>query len=298
MNFDPHLQAFIRDGYTIFPAVHSAPLMQRWRDAYAPLCEAASLPGRPPVAWLAELLEAAPALFLPMVAHPLLLDFAEAAMGPFVQLDSTAFNLFPSLPAAQAAGRVNGWHRDRYAWVPQTRDYLRPWCINTITYLQDLTAATGPLCVIAGSHREPIVFSADERERPHPRQTLLEPRAGDVVVTHGQLAHAGSPNISGGPRYFLSASLNLCWLRHRDTLAGPRVSALVADARRRRDRRMLRLLGQDELLWERSNPYFETDDDTTRWQRWQAEDRALLQQPLALDLNPLPTTDATTAHTP
>ena len=193
MNLDSHLETFVRDGYTVFPAVHSPALMQRWREAYAPLCQAASLPGQPPVAWLSELLECAPALFLPMVAHPLLLDFAEAVMGPFVQLDSTAFNLFPSLPAAQAEGRVNGWHRDRYACVPQTRDYLRPWCINTITYLQDLSAATGPLRVIAGSHRDPVVFSADERGRPHARERLLEPRAGDVVVTHGLLAHAGTP---------------------------------------------------------------------------------------------------------
>ena len=284
MNLDSHLETFVRDGYTVFPAVHSPALMQRWREAYAPLCQAASLPGQPPVAWLSELLECAPALFLPMVAHPLLLDFAEAVMGPFVQIDSTAFNLFPSLPAAQAEGRVNGWHRDRYACVPQTRDYLRPWCINTITYLQDLSAATGPLRVIAGSHRDPVVFSADERGRPHARERLLEPRAGDVVVTHGLLAHAGTPNTSGGPRYFLSASLNMCWLRHRDALAGGRVAALVADARARRDRRMLRLLGHDELLWERSNPYFETGDDRTRWQRWAAEDTALLVRPLALDL--------------
>ena len=47
---------------------------------------------------------------------------------------------------------------------------------------------------------------------------------------------------------------------------------------------MLRLLGHDELLWERSNPYFETGDDRTRWQRWAAEDTALLVRPLALDL--------------
>ena len=61
-------------------------------------------------------------------------------LGPFVQIDSTAFNLFFSVPTEAAAGRVNGWHRNRYAFVPQTRDYLRPWCINTICYLQDLTA--------------------------------------------------------------------------------------------------------------------------------------------------------------
>ncbi len=280
MNPDDALEQFIHDGYTIFPAVHPPALMQRWREAYAPLCEAASLPGRPPVTWLSNLLEAAPALFLPMAAQPLLLDFAERVMGPFVQVDSTAMNVFASLPRGEAAGKVNGWHRDRYAFVPQTRDYLRPWCINTITYLQDLTASTGPLRVIRGSHRDPVVFSDAERTRPHPRETLLEPRAGDVVVTHGLLAHSGTPNTSGGPRCFLSTSLNLSWMKHRDLLAGPNVQALIDDAHERGDRRLLRLLGQDGQLWERSNPYFMTDDDTTRWRAWAEEDRAALKRPL------------------
>ncbi len=276
------LSQFQRDGYTLFPAVHGHALMQRWRDAYPSLCRQATPPGGPPASWLANLLEADTALFLPMAAHPLLLDFAELAMGPFVQLDSTAFNVFPNMAPATAQGRVNGWHRDRYAFVPQTADYLRPWCINTITYLQDLTASSGPLRVIPGSHRDPVVFSATERGLPHPRERLLEPRAGDVVVTHGLLAHAGTPNTSGAPRYFLSASLNLSWMRHRDNHSGPRVSALADDAQARGDRRLLRLLGRDPLLWERSNPYFMTDSDEARWAAWAEEDRAALLRPLPL----------------
>lgn len=269
-------------GYTVLPAVHGAALMARWREAYEDLCRAASLPGRPPTTWLANLLEADPALFLPAAAHPLLLAFGERVMGPFLQIDSTAFNVFPSVAPDAAEGRVNGWHRDRYAWVPQTRDYVRPWCINTITYLQDLNRDNGPLRLIPGSHRDPVVFSAQERGRPHACEVLLEPKAGDVVITHGLLAHSGTPNTSGLPRYFLSTSINLCWLRQRDSFAGPRCQALIEDARERGDRRLLRLLGHDETLWERSNPYFMTDDDETRWAAWIEEDRALLKRPLEM----------------
>jgi len=39
---------------------------------------------------------------------------------------------------------------------------------------------------------------------------------------------------------------------------------------------MLRLLGADPLLWERSNPYFASGDDASRWARWVVEDRAAL----------------------
>ena len=41
------------------------------------------------------------------------------------------------------------------------------------------------------------------------------------------------------------------------------------------------LLGQDDLRWQRSNPYFMTGDDETRWKAWIAEDRAALEAPLA-----------------
>ena len=283
MTPDDAFDSFVRDGYAVFSGLYAPALMQRWREAYRPLCEAASLPGRPPVSWLGDLLEAAPAHFTPLVAQPQLLAFAERVMGPFVQIDSTAFNLFPSVPTEAAAGRVNGWHRDRYAFVPQTRDYVRPWCINTLCYLQDLTADNGPLRVIPGSHRDPVVFSADERVRPHPRERLLAPRAGDVVVTHGLLAHSGTPNTGNGPRYFISTSLNMSWMKHRDALAGPRVQALIDDARERRDRRLLRLLGQDGQLWERSNPYFMADSDEARWAEWTAEDDSQLLRALEID---------------
>ena len=282
MELQQHLDHFVSHGYTVFPALHAEPTMQRWRDAYGPLCGQASLPGQAPATWLANLLEADPMLFLPLVWQADILAFAEHAMGPFVQVDSTAFNVFPTVDPGRAGGRVNGWHRDRYAFVPQTRDYTRPLAINTITYLQDLTEANGPLRVIPGSHRDPVVFDADERQRPHARERLLQAQAGDVVVTHGLLAHSGTPNLSGQPRYFLSASLNLCWLRQRDSFGGPRCQALIADARVRGDRRLLRLLGQDGQRWERSNPYFHTDDDATRWQRWNDEDRAALITPLNL----------------
>ena len=96
------------------------------------------------------------------------------------------------------------------------------------------------------------------------------------MVTHGQLLHSGTPNTGSADRDLVSISYNLCWLRHRDSLNGPRVQALIDSARARNDRHMLRLLGADPLLWERSNPYFDTEGDATRWAQWVAEDKAAL----------------------
>ena len=271
------IEQFKTDGYTVFEGLHDEALMQAWRDSYWAMTRAASLPGAPAVVWLSCVLEFNPALFLPMAAHAQVLDFAERVLGPFVQLDGLAFNVFPQMTKEQAQGKVNGWHRDRYAEIPQTSDYIRPWCCNTITYLQDLTADTGPLRVIPGSHREAVVMTAQTRSLPHAREKLIEARAGDVVFTHGLLAHSGTPNTSEGPRYFLAASYNRSWMRHRDNHSGPRVQSLVEAARKRNDRRMLRLLGVDELLWERSNPYFLSGDDEARWAEWIEEDRAALK---------------------
>ena len=277
MKLQDRLDQFKVDGYTVFHGLHDEARMQAWRDSCWATSSAITLPGAPPAVWLSSVLELNPALCLPMAAHPQLRDFAEQVIGPFVQLDSLSFKVFPSLAPEAAQGKVNAWHRDRYAEIPQTRDYLRPWPCNTITYLQDLTARSGPLRVIAGSHRDPVVFSAEARTQPHPRETLIEARAGDVVLTHGLLGHSGTPNTSGQPRYFLSASYNRCWLRHRDNHAGPRVQAVVEDARARNDRRLMRLLGHDDLLWERSNPYFMSGDDEARWAAWIEEDRAALR---------------------
>ena len=277
MNLEGRIDQFKTDGYTVFEGLHNEARMQAWRDSYWALTTAASVPGAPPVTWLSGLLEFNPALFLPMAAHPEVLDFAERVMGPFVQVDATAFNVFPHVPPADAAGKVNGWHRDRYAEIPQTRDYIRPWSCNTITYLQDLDAATGPLRVIAGSHRDAVFFNAQARGLPHPRETLIQARAGDVIFTHALLAHSGTPNTSGQPRYFLSVAYNRSWMKHRDNHAGPRTQALLDVARARNDRRLMRLLGDDPLLWERSNPYFMSGSDEARWAAWTEEDRAALR---------------------
>jgi ectoine hydroxylase-related dioxygenase (phytanoyl-CoA dioxygenase family) len=201
---------------------------------------------------VANLLEFDPLLFLPLAAHPELLDFAEQVMGPTVQLDSMAFNVFPNVAQEKATGVVNGWHRDRYAEIPEGTDYIIPNGVNAIVYLQDLTAASGPLRVIPA--RTDSRFTCRRRNAVcRTRMSCCSTRGrGDVVFTHGSIVHSGTPNTSGGPRYFLSAFYNRCWMRHRDNHSGPRVEALIEDARARGDLRLLRLLGIDAKRWDRA----------------------------------------------
>jgi hypothetical protein len=263
------LECFKRDGFTIFEGAHPPELLTGWRDAYDELCsrEGESV-------WLIGTLEVDPDLFLPAIANPEILDFAEEVMGPFVQLDSLAINAFPSVDAKAASGTVNAWHRDRYSEIPVTRDYTHPLGCNTIFYLHDITDEYGPLRVIPGSHREAIVPERTWRHEKRADELLIYPKAGDVVFTHCNLLHSGTPNTSGRLRYFMSASYNRSFMRHRDGLDGVKTKAVVERARAKGDRRLMRLLGVDEQLWDRCNPYWFTGTDEERWRAWIQEDRA------------------------
>jgi hypothetical protein len=246
-------------------------LIERWREAYEQKCESEG-----EAVWLSGTLEIDPWLFLPAIANADLLDFAELVMGPFVQLDSLTINAFPSVDAAQAEGRVNAWHRDRYSEIPQTKDYMHPLGCNTIFYFQDLTDDFGPLRVVPGSHRRNLILNETDRHVPRRDELLLYPRAGDVVFTHCNVLHSGTPNISGKPRYFMAASYNRSFMKHRDPLDGRNTQMLLEEARERNDRRLMRLLGCDEQLWDRTNPYWFVGSDEERWRAWIAQDRAAM----------------------
>ena len=114
----------------------------------------------------------------------------------------------------------------------------------------------GPLRVIPGSHRRDIGIAPEQGQQPPPRNHR-HVEAGDVVFTHtARLLHSGTPNYSGHPRYFFSIYYNKSWLKCRDNHGGPAVQAIVQTARANEDRRLMRLLGEDPLLYARANSGF------------------------------------------
>jgi hypothetical protein len=96
------------------------------------------------------MLERAPRTIFPLVTHPLLVGFAEAVMGPVVQLDSAVLAGDPPSSAAKVNCAVM-WHRDRFGSIPPA-EYVKPASIVFIAYLQDMTPRMGQLRVIPGSH--------------------------------------------------------------------------------------------------------------------------------------------------
>lgn len=271
MNFHPHLKEFKQQGYTIFENVYDTASMEQWKGKFNELQQEAVTNKKRPW-WFGHMLERAPRLMLPAVAHPTILEFAELLLGPFVQLDNLTLAGFPSSTKEEINGTVSGWHRDRWGQVPRSDAYERPHAINAIAYLQDLTEEFGPLRVIPGSHRQPLTLTAEERNRPHPDEKIHHLRAGDVVVIHNNLIHSGTPNTSGQTRYFFSVYYNLTWLKPTDNHNGPNVQALIQEARTANDHRLLRLLGVDEKLRARNNHGFLSDDEEM-WRQWSEEDK-------------------------
>jgi len=277
---DQHLAQFKEQGFTVFERVFDEPTMAAWRAKFHQMqadgVGGGQGTGEAAAWWYGDMLEYAPGLMLPAVNHPLLMDFAELVLGPFVQLDNLTFAAFPPADANTKKGAVSGWHRDRWSHLPTGQGYERPLAINAIAYLQDLTDDYGPLRVVPGSHLDPTSYPRDLRNQPHPQEKLVRMKAGDVVFVHNGLLHSGTANATDKPRYFFSIYYNLTWLRHTDSHQGPNTQRILRKAKAQNDHRLMRLLGVDEQREYRTNCGF-LEADEERWAKWSQADREAIK---------------------
>ncbi len=75
-----------------------------------------------------------------------------------------------------------------------------PHIVDALIYLDELTDATGPLCVMPGSHRwdrKPCP-AGDFAEKPG--QIKLNLPAGSAVLIHGNLWHRAMPTLEHGTK--------------------------------------------------------------------------------------------------
>ena len=158
--------------------------------------------------------------------------------------------------------------------------FLRPASFFFLSYLQLMTYAAGPLRVVPGSHRTARLLSGGELHAPLPEEVLIRTKPGDVVAIHHNLLHSGTRNTSDRDRRFFGFIFNLSSLRPEDNFAGPNCRALLDSARRSNDRRLLRLLGEDPLIFPRQNSGFTTEPQID-WQRWHDEDTAFAREAAA-----------------
>jgi ectoine hydroxylase len=170
--------------------------------------------------------------------HPRLIEPVMQLLGGPVYMHQYKVN-------AKAAfdGEVWQWHQDYGTWR-RDDDMPEPRAMNIAVFLDDVTAANGPLLFIPGSHKQGVLAAGhDLATTSYPLWTLdretvtrLAERggcvaptgpAGSVLLFSSLLVHASPPNISPFGRIIVY--LSLChvdnhirrfkrpeWIAHRD----------------------------------------------------------------------------------
>ena len=271
-----HLEEFKTVGFTVFPKMLDDDWVKAMRDSFDEIGDRLRKPdGSRPQAFV-DVLEHKPDLVLFALSNERLLDFTEMIVGPHVQLESITYRrTAPQDP--DTTGPILNFHRDMFAEFPQEGIYHRPLLFNALSYLQDLTDENGPLRIIPGSHMKAISLTPEERTQPHPDEVIVYPKAGDVAVFHNAIVHSGTANYSKDYRYLFFLTMNHSWLKHRANYSGPISEAVKARARATGNRRLLRLLGEDENVFRRANSGFMQPDEVS-WEQWIAQDAADLKE--------------------
>ena len=139
-----------------------------------------------------------------MVAHPNILAVLQRLWGPSVRFDVSKLNL-----KAAGYGAPVEWHQD-WAFYPHTNDDLAAVGIM----IDDVDETNGPLMVIPGSHKGPILDhhadgyfcgAIDPRrgEVDFATAEKLTGPAGSITVHHARAIHGSATNTSGKPRRLL-----------------------------------------------------------------------------------------------
>lgn len=171
-------------------------------------------------------------------AHPRLIDPVSQVLDGPVYMHQFKVN-------AKAAfdGAVWQWHQDYGTWK-RDDDMPEPRAMNIAVFLDDVTAANGPLLFIPGSHKLGVVEAGHDLETTsYPLWTLDREKvtelaekggcvaptgpAGSMLMFSSLLVHASPPNISPFGRTIVY--LSLChvdnhirahnreeWIAHRD----------------------------------------------------------------------------------
>lgn len=132
-------------------------------------------------------------VFERLVAHPVVLEYVQAVLGPQFKLSSLNARTAPPFTDSQQP-----LHADMAA-IADERGY---WVCNTVWMLDDFTAENGAPRAVPGSHRwgrlPPEALAGPPA--PHPQEVLVTGTAGTVVVMNAHLWHGGTQNRTAAPR--------------------------------------------------------------------------------------------------
>ncbi|MCY3770888.1 MAG: phytanoyl-CoA dioxygenase family protein [Gemmatimonadetes bacterium] len=142
-----------------------------------------------------------------LASHPEIGRWAAALLGTKrVQLWASQMLYKP--PGGEVAGNV-GWHQDKQYWKYMEGDLFTAWVA-----VSDVTAESGPMRFLRGSHRWGLLDSGDFFGHDHEAQQKDIPvpegeswEEVEAVLPHGAVSfhdrhtyHASGPNVSDAPR--------------------------------------------------------------------------------------------------
>ena len=238
---DQELADFDKDGYLFFPSKFSseeAALLKQESDNVYAMDRKEVWRESSGVARTAFAAHRYNESFKRLGAHPRLIEPVEQLLNGPVYMHQYKVN-------AKAAfdGEVWQWHQDYGTWK-RDDEMPEPRAMNIAVFLDDVTAANGPLLFIPGSHKNGVVKAGhDLATTSYPLWTLgrdqvteLAERggcvaptgsAGSMLIFSSLLVHASPPNISPFGRTIVY--LSLChvdnhirafnreeWIAHRE----------------------------------------------------------------------------------
>lgn len=131
--------------------------------------------------------------------------YLQELVGPNVALQTSKLNT-----KAPGGGAAVEWHQD-WAFYPHTNDDI----LALGLMLDDVDEANGPLMVIPGSHKGPVLshhnkdgvfcgaVDPDDPNFHFDKAVTLTGKAGDMTVHHARTLHGSAPNRSDRPRLIL-----------------------------------------------------------------------------------------------
>ncbi|MBK1656795.1 phytanoyl-CoA dioxygenase family protein [Paracraurococcus ruber] len=141
-----------------------------------------------------------------LVRHPGIVAVLQSLWGPDIRFDTAKLNL-----KSAGFGAAVEWHQD-WAFYPHTNDDLA--AVGVM--MDDMELENGPLLIIPGSHREPMVYDhhgedgrfcgamdPGKREVDYTQAVPLTGKAGSITVHHVRAVHGSAPNTSNRDRRLL-----------------------------------------------------------------------------------------------
>ncbi|WP_421906885.1 phytanoyl-CoA dioxygenase family protein [Mameliella sp.] len=139
-----------------------------------------------------------------ILKHSKVTEVLNDLLGPDTVLNTAKLNC-----KAPGGGAAVEWHQD-WAFYPATNDSLLAFGLM----LEDVTEDNGPLLVLPGSHKGPVLshhaggvfcgaIDPDDPLFDRDRIVTLTGKAGDMTVHHVRLLHGSAPNVSDRARKIL-----------------------------------------------------------------------------------------------